>query len=889
MKKHLTILAAALFAAGNASATLLLHDPVLVQTGAGAGYNLSNGTPAGSVSGQNTTAVGIFGYTGGFHTGSSLFQACLPGLDYPANVALQSQGGAFKIYWDNPSVDRSIRTVTRDINPITGPSINNTLYMSALVRAEAGYMFSVPNQDGTGVGIGLFNTPFVSTLVTEQIPQPHGGGVLIGFHRNGAKRNLVAWIASNPVLLVEDAADDTTYFVVMRMDFNFGGTDTFSMAVNPVAAEQYDVVCNFAMLTPSNPSFRRAGMSGSFLSYKKSAWFDEFRVGTEWNDVAPFNVAFGAITPVVTPSAASVNVAVAIPGINGALTFAWGDAPGNLANTNEEFNVSATIYNFPINGFNRGEMVYYHATLSTLLPVPATDTRSGSFPIAYDYAWNGSANGNWDNAANWTPNGIPDFAGDSVNISHNAANTRAVNLLATNTANTVTLGRLTATHAANAGIDLANPGNATLVMHNLGGPAEIRANLANGSWLHVRPPLQLAGATRAGTTGRVAGCVMFYDDITGPGRLELAGGYYGFNVPAGATRVITPGKLAVSGGDVFIRKAGPGTLVFEGGSGAWGLPYSHNPKPGDLGIGGGGALVLSGYTLTNNQSQANGWYNASMFMFDGDNNTLVISNGSQVVYLDNFQTYSNFYNVDNSHGNTILVTGPGSRFYMTSIAVNASNNTFRVEDGGYACLHLSDLRFQRSAYFTGFTGLVGGRPPTFIDAGINCLIKVGDGNPARASILDLNGRALLGNGVNSAIVLAAGGVATNGNITVENNNRLQLEGGKYIALATGRALTLQSGATLAPVLGPALRDMEGYSIRVNTCTLATGANGNVKLAPINPNRESGTFKLIETTAPMNLNNLDFIPPKNGMTYTLITTPTTLSLHCVPTPTLLLVR
>jgi len=520
----------------------------------------------------------------------------------------------------------------------------------------------------------------------------------------------------------------------------------------------------------------------------------------------------GKVAHMLSPATASAAVTVDIveKGAYPVLKFFWGygDAESMvLAETVGEAGI-AEPHVFEINGLAHGAKCWYAVELETPVGV---DARTNSFDVFYSFTRSsgGTTSGSWNTPSQWTPNGVPNMAGDSATI-NNWGGWYTTHSVSLDTGGPTHIGNLYAGFGEGTRVYLGATAGSSLVMTNIGTYASIWAGVNLEGWFGIYVPLELAGETHVGCTQRQDSDLVLGGDITGPGPLRLTGGVLCFNVPGGIVRDFTTPFVATGGS---VRKRGAGNFVFEGGSTSFSFKsqqYQQREPVAD-----GGALVFSNHSHTNSTG-------ASQFegqtLFAGAGNKIIVTNESSFVFYYSMASFGCNYG---GSDNAIIVNGRGSSLYLSSLNINGSRNTLRAEDGGYARLHHANVGC----------------------GGVSNSVWVGSAT-ADVSVLDLvTGTRTLGvNGTDSRLVVAHGGEVVNGHVSVgggTGGNRLVLGGGKMNCTT----LTVGADNYIEPVL-EALGGYAGYPVNVETAVV------DGKILVRNPGRLTGTFPLVSAANPI---------------------------------------
>lgn len=263
----------------SAHAALLAHDGF--QIGAG-GY-----TAGTNIVGQNPSTLG---FTGAWASSTSvLYQPNVQDLDYQVNGENQdSKGGSLQINIPN----NNIRNVNRSLS-YNVASTASGFYVSSLMSFPA----------GTGIALaGVHDT-------NSDLPADTFG---LRWGVNNGKIVLRARDDQNPFPQSEYVIENSynankTYLFVLRAEINYTGgfTDRISVWINPTDLHSElnntpDIVITASLdQTTGNRAVDQLRLYTDNFTSGSTFKFDEFRLGTTWQDV---------VVPVPEPMTASMSV-----------------------------------------------------------------------------------------------------------------------------------------------------------------------------------------------------------------------------------------------------------------------------------------------------------------------------------------------------------------------------------------------------------------------------------------------------------------------------------------------------------------------------------------------------------------------------------------------------
>lgn len=268
---RITVFALFLVMAVTAPATVYVKDPVAT-SGSGA-YNLAS--LAGQTATNSTLGVSSANPWG---TGTGVFLADALGLAYPGNILLDEAGGSFVV--SSTAVNTDGRLMTR---AMSGLPTSGAFYFSLLLRAESGFTAALP--DGNSVGMGL-STNMASGTISA--PNPPTRGVFFGFQKSGGTPGLMLRVNGTNTVLVANPVADQTYFCVAKIELGAGpgGEDIVRVAVDPSSPDSFTrAITNRIVATGT--TFTRMTLAGTYRTNGKKGYFDEYRIGGTWADVAP--------------------------------------------------------------------------------------------------------------------------------------------------------------------------------------------------------------------------------------------------------------------------------------------------------------------------------------------------------------------------------------------------------------------------------------------------------------------------------------------------------------------------------------------------------------------------------------------------------------------------
>lgn len=261
---------AGLLVAASASAGLYVQDPVAT-SGTGC-YTVAG------LAGQSATNSTL-GVSSAWGTGTAVFTVDALGLAYPETVLLDEAGGSFAVM-NTSTTSTDGRILTR---PMSGIPTSGTYYFSMLLRAASG--FTAALADGHAVGLGMGTNALSGVIST---PRPPSTGVYFGFQNSGGTRSLMLRVSGTNYPLVTDPVADQTYLCVAKVERGAapGGEDIVWAAVNPVAPDIFTLSVTNSIVA-SGAAFTHMAISGTYRTNGKKGYFDEFRIGSSWMDVAP--------------------------------------------------------------------------------------------------------------------------------------------------------------------------------------------------------------------------------------------------------------------------------------------------------------------------------------------------------------------------------------------------------------------------------------------------------------------------------------------------------------------------------------------------------------------------------------------------------------------------
>lgn len=275
-------------------ASLIVNDPILTGSNpAGGEYNTTQRLNAQS---PVATVVGMAasGWVSGAGTGQT----------HPVDGTLDVAGAGYesggKIQFDGSAVDNAYRSNARGmVTPYTSGSANGPVYLSAIASTDA--FPAVPANAGLrGYALMGFTNANGANITSGTL-----AGYYLGFranaddtvslilrHRNGTNS------ASNPladIVLLPTAAAGTSYQFLLRTDVNVigGNQETVRWWINPsdVTSEASATTTALATGTFNDFSLQNATsdisrLTIASLNWDANSYFDEFRMGTTFTDVA---------------------------------------------------------------------------------------------------------------------------------------------------------------------------------------------------------------------------------------------------------------------------------------------------------------------------------------------------------------------------------------------------------------------------------------------------------------------------------------------------------------------------------------------------------------------------------------------------------------------------
>lgn len=235
----------------------------------------------GSVAGQTATngTVGVTNGTGAWGTPTGVYLVESAGLAFPDNALMDGAGGSFSVLNASTSATDG-RMLTRAISglPTTG-----SFFLSALVQAGTGFKAALV--DGHASGVGLTTLTSNGTIST---PRPPDTGVFFVLQNSGGVRSIAIRVNGTSHVLLEDPVEGQAYFCVasIALDAVDGTQEILRATVNPMVPETYSLTVTNNLLATGS-TYTRMSLAGTYRTANKKAYFDEFRVGGSWDDVAP--------------------------------------------------------------------------------------------------------------------------------------------------------------------------------------------------------------------------------------------------------------------------------------------------------------------------------------------------------------------------------------------------------------------------------------------------------------------------------------------------------------------------------------------------------------------------------------------------------------------------
>jgi len=288
MKKSTSWLAAGAMAlaAFHAKAELLVYDGIPI-SGTGA-YEVRPLFDWGATTGQNPTHVSIVGGTGQWVSSEGTGAITVEGagtLAYPSGVNFTPIGGSLKMtHAGNTSAPNpQYRTLRRLLST---PVAEQSFFITVLMDYDD---LSVYN-NGMFAGWGL-----AKAVIPTNDNYPLSDGLSLGFRRDtsSALTGVSAVMRADGVwhVIEKDVAPGTHWFA-LRFQYSAAGDEIISAALLKNGAEPslsgggWDVTVTNEVLN-SSQSFARMhiGYNYAFVNGKRIL-VDEWRVGTEWHDVA---------------------------------------------------------------------------------------------------------------------------------------------------------------------------------------------------------------------------------------------------------------------------------------------------------------------------------------------------------------------------------------------------------------------------------------------------------------------------------------------------------------------------------------------------------------------------------------------------------------------------
>ncbi len=370
--------------------------------------------------------------------------------------------------------------------------------------------------------------------------------------------------------------------------------------------------------------------------------------------------------PYELPGTGAVRLNGALDNVGGAHVFiAWGDAPGNLVNTNDLGMVTGT---FGLTLSNFGDFQTYWYTIlaenssgSAELPEPLHFTTRG--PVFY---WSKTSGGQWEDAANWKTAagapavGFPNAPGDVAVL--------------TNTTATILLGQDIRVGELHTG--LASTWSAPTFTNSVPGAKLVFDNglvpaLLSHRNAYASPRFYNDWEIRNDLTinNDSASAILFYGQISGANPdLTLIKNQFRW-LPVRNT--VFTGSITSTGSGLFAKDGRHDlTLLGQMHSVRFGSPYSENDGGG---LYGEGSLTVSGGVFTNLNTSIS-------YLFANPNGHVILTDG--VRYFPVADT--TLGRVDrNSTNSTVIVTGDGTAWEnKRSLSVRRSH--FLVRDGARA-------------------------------------------------------------------------------------------------------------------------------------------------------------------------------------------------------------
>lgn len=238
--------------------------------------------PDGPKDGQNPTTLGFSGKWSSTHTTSSSVyaRALSSSLTYtsPDSIVMATTSGSASIFRSGGTVT-SAKTFTRDIS-ITG-ALPTTLYFSVLVNFTSNQPID-------------FRTQTLGATIKPDFGFGINSSGLAYVSLNGT---------SSPFLTSTALATNTTHLLVMKIEQSASPAtnDTISLYVNPNLGSEPTTAAvshtsDFYVAQNAAYELTNLSITGS-PSPGGSVTFDEFRISTNWNDIAtavpePSRIAF---------------------------------------------------------------------------------------------------------------------------------------------------------------------------------------------------------------------------------------------------------------------------------------------------------------------------------------------------------------------------------------------------------------------------------------------------------------------------------------------------------------------------------------------------------------------------------------------------------------------
>lgn len=267
-------------------AELLVYDGI--PTGAG-GYTAGDLKPSGTGTAQNPVHASIVGETGAWNStdangnaaGSGTIKASTTtNLVYPVGVNLASIGGAvYMTHTAGAPVTNPYRPMGRTVSP-SGAVSQKSFFASVLMAYDD--LGAYPEDMFGGWGLSMAR-PAIKSF-------PLSDGVHVGFRKAAGGVDAVL-CAGGAFHVIEQNVGTETHFFAMRFEYSDTGAEIISAALLADGAEPslsgngWGVTVTNEVLS-MNQRFDWVTVGYYYPIGGKNMYVDEWRVGTEWHDVA---------------------------------------------------------------------------------------------------------------------------------------------------------------------------------------------------------------------------------------------------------------------------------------------------------------------------------------------------------------------------------------------------------------------------------------------------------------------------------------------------------------------------------------------------------------------------------------------------------------------------